>query len=210
MLLSHHDAAVVDGLVAEITRLKEAEVRFVEERRTLAKRVDKLTAELTMVKLLLAEEMAEREKLEFRRGELQPPPVKRGLDRATVKNALTGHRVLMVEDQEINQMVLREILEQVGVQVTAAGNGREALTVMSREEGRFDSVLMDLQMPELDGYEATRLIRKQWPADRLPIIALTAHAGQEDRYHCLQAGMNDHLTKPVNPEQIYECLLKWM
>ena len=132
------------------------------------------------------------------------------LDRVAAKKALTGCRVLMVEDQMINQLILREILEHVGVHVTTANNGREAITVMTCEAGRFDLVLMDLQMPVLDGYEATRILRKEWPADKLPIIAVTAHALQEDRQHCLQVGMNDHLAKPVEQDQLYVCMLKWL
>ena len=131
-------------------------------------------------------------------------------DRVAAKKALTGCRVLMVEDQMINQMVLREILEHVGVHVTTANNGREAITVMTCEAGRFDLVLMDLQMPILDGYEATRILRQEWSADQLPIIAVTAHALQEDRQHCLQVGMNDHLSKPVEQDQLYVCMIKWL
>ncbi len=127
-----------------------------------------------------------------------------------VKNALTGCRVLMVEDQLINQMVLREILERVGVEVTTANNGREALTVMTCHANRFDLVLMDIHMPELDGYEATRILRQEWSADQLPIIAVTTDALKEDRQHCLQVGMNDHLAKPVAQDQLYGCLLKWL
>ena len=73
----------------------------------------------------------------------------------------------------------------------------------------FDLLLMDLQMPEMDGYEATRLIRERWPADRLPIIAMTAHASEEERQRCFGAGMNDHLAKPVTPDQFYSCLITW-
>ncbi len=131
-------------------------------------------------------------------------------DRSQVKKALTGYRVLMVEDQMINQMVLREILEHVGVHVTAANNGREALSVMTCEAGQFDLVLMDLHMPELDGYEATRILREEWSADELPIIAVTADVLQEDKQHCLRVGMNDHLAKPVEQDQLYGCLLKWL
>jgi two-component system, sensor histidine kinase and response regulator len=131
-------------------------------------------------------------------------------DRGAAKRVLTGCRVLMVEDQMINQMVLREILEHVGVHVTTANNGQEAITVMTCEAGRFDLVLMDLQMPVLDGYEATRILREEWSADQLPIIAVTAHALQEDRQHCLQVGMNDHLTKPVEQDQLYVCMIKWL
>ena len=129
--------------------------------------------------------------------------------RAMASTALTGCRVLVVDDQPLNQQVMRELLERVEADVTIAAHGREALTVMAREKGLFDAILMDLQMPEMDGYEATRVLRKEWPAE-LPIIAVTAHAGKEERERCLQVGMNDHLSKPVNPEQLYACILKWV
>ena len=132
------------------------------------------------------------------------------LDRSAVRAALRGCRVLVVEDHPINQQVLREILEQVGVRVAIAADGREAVVVVTKMEGRFDAVLMDLQMPVMDGYAATLLLRKQWPADRLPIIAMTAHARQEERERCLNSGMNDHLTKPVKPERLYACLAQWV
>ena len=131
------------------------------------------------------------------------------LDRSAVRAALGGCQVLVVEDHPINQQVLRELLEQVGVKVTIAADGREAVVVVTRMEGRFDAVLMDLQMPVMDGYEATLRLRKQWP-DRLPIIAMTAHARQEERERCLTSGMNDHLAKPVYPERLYACLMQWV
>jgi two-component system, sensor histidine kinase and response regulator len=132
------------------------------------------------------------------------------VDRDAMKKSLTGCRVLIVEDSMINQLVLRQILEHVGVDVTAANNGREALIVMTCEGNQFDLVLMDLHMPELDGYEATRILRQEWSADQLPIIAVTADALQEDRLHCLQMGMNDHLAKPVDQDLLYVCLLNWL
>ncbi len=124
--------------------------------------------------------------------------------------ALAGGRVLVVDDQPLNRQVLQELLEQVGVSVSVAAHGREALDIMVRTEGGFDLLLMDLQMPEMDGYEATRLIRERWSSGRLPIIAMTAHAGNEERDRSLQAGMNDHLTKPVSPLQLYTCLIGWI
>ena len=146
----------------------------------------------------------------FRRGaapvaEPEPP-----LDRATVIATLTGRRVLVVEDQPINQQVLQELLEQVGVKVTIADDGRDAVVAVTRAENRYDAVLMDLQMPVMDGYEAALLLRRQWPADQLPIIALTAHARREERERCLNVGMNDHLIKPVNPNRLYACLMQWV
>ncbi len=125
-------------------------------------------------------------------------------------NALRGRRVLVVEDQPINQEVIREVLEDVGVVVTLADDGLAAVTAVAGSPAPFDAVFMDIQMPNLDGYQTTRQIRQQWSADRLPIIAMTAHAQEEERERCRAAGMNDHLVKPVNPELLYACLLKWV
>ena len=126
------------------------------------------------------------------------------------RTALRGCRVLVAEDQPINQQVIREVLQQVGVIVTLAADGREALQAVTGEKGRFDAVLMDIQMPNLDGHQATRLIREQLSAERLPIIALTAHAQVEEQERCRAVGMNDLLIKPVTPDRLYSCLLKWV
>ena len=146
----------------------------------------------------------------FHQGTVPTPEPELTLDRGAVTAALTGCRVLVVEDQPVNQQVLRDLLEQVGAIVSIAADGREALTTVTADAGRFDVVLMDLQMPELDGYEATLLLRKQWPVELLPIIALTAHARKEERDRCLNVGMNDHLVKPVNPHRLYACLMRWV
>ena len=146
----------------------------------------------------------------FRRGTAPASEPEATFDRAAVTATLTGCRALVVEDQPLNQQVLRELLEQAGVRVTVAVDGREALSAVTAAEGLFDVVLMDLQMPEMDGYEATLLLRQQWPADRLPIIAMTAHARQEERERCLYAGMNDHLAKPVKPDRLYASLMRWV
>jgi PAS domain S-box-containing protein len=123
---------------------------------------------------------------------------------------LRGCRVLVAEDQCINQQVIREVLEQVGVIVTLVGDGQEAVTAVVAAPAGFDVVLMDLQMPKLDGYQATRLIRSRLSADQLPIIALTADAAEEERTRCRVAGMNDHLVKPWMPDQLYACLMRWV
>ena len=140
----------------------------------------------------------------FRRGEI--PPVVEVVPALGV-SALSGLRVLIVEDQDINRQVLQELLQHAGITVELACDGQEALDLAARME--FDAVLMDLQMPVMDGYEATRQLRLKWPADRLPIIALTAHAGRDERQLCLQVGMNDQLAKPVHPDRLYAALLKW-
>ncbi len=135
--------------------------------------------------------------------EQSPPP----LDPEVVTAALKGRRVLIVEDHPINQQVARELLEQVGMIVSLADNGREATVCMSEPGSRFDLVLMDIQMPVMDGYEATRLIREQWPAGGLPIIAMTAHAGREELERCLLSGMDGHLTKPISDTKLYRTLM---
>ncbi|MDT4289474.1 ATP-binding protein [Methylomonas sp. MO1] len=121
---------------------------------------------------------------------------------------LHGRRVLLVEDNEINRIVAIELLEQAQLQVDIAENGELALDKLRRNE--YDCVLMDVQMPVMDGYQATRLLR-QIPACRdLPIIAMTANVMHGDHQHCLAAGMNDFIGKPILPATLYEALLKWI
>jgi len=114
----------------------------------------------------------------------------------------------LVEDNAINQQVATELLEQGGFVVTVAGNGKEG--VQAVETSAFDLVLMDIQMPEMDGHEATRIIRKKHSSDSLPIIALTAHAMAGEREKCLNSGMNDYLSKPINTEDLFAVLTKWI
>ncbi len=137
--------------------------------------------------------------------EFDPEP-----DPFAAEKELRGCRVLVAEDQPINQLLLRELLEQVGVNVTVVSDGEQAVTAVRDSGGSYDAVLMDLQMPELDGYGATLLIREQFSPQRLPIIALTAHAMKEERERCLAGGMNDHLAKPVNPDKLHACLIRWI
>ena len=123
---------------------------------------------------------------------------------------LLGARVLVAEDNVINQEVVREILEGAGIATTLAGDGREAANLVLYAAVPFDAVLMDLQMPRMDGFEATRLIRASMTGRTLPIIAMTAHALEEERHQCLEAGMNDHLAKPVDPERLLATLARWI
>ena len=123
--------------------------------------------------------------------------------------ALLGAQVLLVEDNEINQQIALELLRGAGVRVTLARNGREAYEMLGGAEGRFDLVLMDIQMPEMDGYEATRRIRSQtWGTD-IPIIAMTAHALVEEREKAMQAGMNDHISKPIDPDAMFATIHRY-
>ena len=145
----------------------------------------------------------------FHRGSIADVPQEPVVSPTDV-TALRGRRVLVVEDQPINQEVIREVLEEVGVVVTLVDDGLAAVTAVAGTAAPFDAVFMDLQMPNLDGYQTTRQIRERWSADQLPIIAMTAHAQEEERDRCRAAGMNDHLVKPVNPERLYACLRKWV
>jgi PAS domain S-box-containing protein len=119
-----------------------------------------------------------------------------------------GARLLVVEDNEINQQVARELLEQARFNVEIANHGQEALDML--ESGRFDCVLMDVQMPIMDGFTATRHIRQDERYQGLPVLAMTANATLKDREKCAQAGMNDHIAKPIVPKILFETLLKWI
>jgi CheY-like chemotaxis protein len=122
--------------------------------------------------------------------------------------ASQGARILLVEDNEINQQFAQELLEGVGFEVIIANNGREAVNAVQAD--KFDAVLMDVQMPVMDGYQATSEIRKHERFRDLPIIAMTAHAMAGDREKSLAAGMNDHITKPINPDHLFSTLFEWI
>jgi len=119
---------------------------------------------------------------------------------------ISGARILLAEDNEINQQIAVELLEGAGATVTIAHNGREAVEILSNgpQPAPFDLVLMDLQMPEMDGYQATAKLRSYGRVGTLPIIAMTAHATIEERQRCLDAGMNDHIAKPIDPATLFE------
>jgi len=123
---------------------------------------------------------------------------------------LNGCRVLVAEDNEINQQILEELLAQHGIEVEFAANGRIAVDRVLADPEHFDAVMMDVQMPEMDGLEATRLIRERVSSAALPIVAMTAHAMDYERVACLDAGMNDHLTKPVDPANLTRTLNRWI
>ena len=124
---------------------------------------------------------------------------------------LSGMRLLLVEDNEINQQVATELLEGVGASVTVAGDGKVALDVLfgGPVPEPFDVVLMDLQMPVMDGFQATAAIRTDPRIASLPIVAMTAHATLEEKQRCIAAGMNDHVAKPIDPELLYQTLSRF-
>lgn len=123
-----------------------------------------------------------------------------------------GHRVVVAEDNYFNQVVIREMLHEANVDVTIVDDGRSVVDelVERGERGRVSLVLMDLQLPVLDGIEATRLLRANPAFASLPIVAMTAHAMSEDRSRCLEAGMNDYIAKPIDPDELYRLLGKWL
>lgn len=121
---------------------------------------------------------------------------------------LKGCTILVVEDNELNQQVAQALLEYNGAVVSIASNGQDALDKLSKEN--FDCVLMDVQMPVLDGLEATKMIRANPEWSKISIIALTANADQDYRDSCRSAGMNDFLVKPIDPEQLVSIISKWL
>jgi len=123
----------------------------------------------------------------------------------------SGIRVLLVEDNEVNQQVATELLESEGAKVAVASNGAEAVRVLTEgdQPPPFDVVFMDLQMPEMDGFTATKLVRGQPHLQKLPIIAMTAHVMADEVQRCLEAGMNDHVAKPIDPEAFFATLARW-
>jgi CheY-like chemotaxis protein len=143
--------------------------------------------------------------------------------RETSQPSIDGHiirsiRILLAEDNPVNQKLGKIVLQRAGYEVEIANNGREAVNKHRENQGRFDVILMDIQMPEMDGYTATQEIRRleseqlQVSAKkaRVPIVAMTANAMQGDRENCLNAGMDDYIAKPIKRETILEVLKKWV
>jgi len=122
--------------------------------------------------------------------------------------SLTGLRVLVAEDNFVNQQIASELLEGEGAIVALADHGQQALDMLGAVDAAFDVVLMDMQMPVMDGLTATRTIRERWSATALPIVAMTANAMDSDREACLAAGMNDHVGKPFNMAHLVRVLLR--
>ena len=122
-----------------------------------------------------------------------------------------GVHVLLVEDNDVNQQIASELLESVGVQVSIAVNGKEALDKLAAAPDPlpWSLVFMDIQMPVMDGHQATQEIRRQPRFATLPIVAMTAHAMAEERDHCIADGMNDHIGKPIDPESLYRAVARW-
>ena len=131
-----------------------------------------------------------------------------GEDEPPLLDVIRGASILLVEDNLFSQQVGCELLEDAGAIVRVANNGREALDLLAQQS--YDCVLMDVQMPEMDGFEATRRIRADPLLAGLLVIAMTANAGSEDRARCLEAGMDEFLTKPIAPKLLFQLLAKWL
>ncbi|VAX09525.1 diguanylate cyclase/phosphodiesterase (GGDEF & EAL domains) with PAS/PAC sensor(s) [hydrothermal vent metagenome] len=148
----------------------------------------------------LSEDMEITRQIQDTRGHL-------GLDIAA---DIRGARILLVEDNEMNQQVAYELLEMAQLVVTIANNGQEAVDLVRAANPPFDCILMDVQMPVVDGYEATRMIRLDEQFRDLPIIAMTANVMTSDRKKAQEAGMNDHVAKPIDPKDMYATIARWV
>ncbi|CAO3431228.1 ATP-binding protein [Azospirillum argentinense] len=133
-----------------------------------------------------------------------------GLAGLRVDEPLRGLRVLVADDNAVNRLVARELLEDAGLAVTAVGSGGEAVRLALEPGAGYAALLTDVQMPDMDGFAVARAIRRQCGPDRLPIIAMTAHALEEERRRCLDAGMDDHIAKPVEPHRLVAVLNRWL
>ena len=135
-------------------------------------------------------------------------PVLKRPQKRTTATVRRGAKVLVVDDNNINRRIMVELLDALGIRADVASDGAEALVAVDNKS--FDLVLMDLQMPNMDGYEATARLRERFDAQQLPIIAMTAHGREEDKVKCLSAGMNAHLPKPIDPAELASVLGHWL
>ncbi|MDR1080373.1 MAG: response regulator, partial [Deltaproteobacteria bacterium] len=123
---------------------------------------------------------------------------------------LKGRSLLLVEDNEVNQLVASRILRKAGFKVAIANNGREGVDMFRKGDGGYDLILMDIQMPEMDGFEATQTIRGIPGGNEVPIVAMTAHAMTGDRELSIRSGMNDHVNKPIDVQELFKTLARWL
>jgi two-component system, sensor histidine kinase and response regulator len=125
------------------------------------------------------------------------------------RTPLAGLRLLVVEDNEINQILARDLLEAEGASVTIASDGYQAVRLAGEDDKQFDVILMDVQMPGMDGHATTRVLRAQAKTKHTPIIAMTAHAFEAERKQCLESGMSAHVAKPISPPELVQAILTW-
>jgi CheY-like chemotaxis protein len=142
-------------------------------------------------------------------GVLPIAPATQVVDAETeLRSHYSGSRILLVEDNAINREVAQELLSGVGLAVDTAENGQQAVTMV--DTTAYDLVLMDVQMPEMDGLEATRVIRAMAGKADLPVLAMTANIFEEDHRTCLEVGMNDFIAKPFDLENFFSTIIKWL
>jgi CheY-like chemotaxis protein len=139
-------------------------------------------------------------------GEMAPPTERQSARQQLDSTMAQRHplRILVAEDNVVNQKVILRLLERMGYRADVAANGREVLESLSRQP--YDVVLMDVQMPEMDGLEATRIVRQRWPNLDIYIIAMTAHALDQDREQCIAAGMDNYVSKPIQVAELVDAL----
>jgi two-component system sensor histidine kinase/response regulator len=195
--LSHTPAVIMVTAYGREEALNEAENRRVALKTVLTKPVTQSTL-LEAIGEVLGKGIV---------GETRA--VERADNTAEAMAKLKGARVLLVEDNEMNQELAGELLRQAGIEVTLADNGQRALDIL-QDTSDFDGVLMDCQMPVMDGYTATRELRKDSRYQKLPIIAMTANAMVGDKEKVLEAGMNDHIAKPLNVNEMFNTIAKWI
>ena len=173
--------------------------------------LDRLAETVIIKDVRSPERLLDETALFLHRVEAELPEPKRKILRRLVHDdpALAGKKVLVVDDDVRNIFAIAAVLEQHSMEVLYAENGRQGLERLA-EDGRVDALLMDIMMPEMDGYEAIRRIREQPEHQNLPIIALTAKAMRGDREKCIEAGASDYVTKPVEPEQLVSLLRVWL
>jgi CheY-like chemotaxis protein/two-component sensor histidine kinase len=133
-------------------------------------------------------------------------------EKTDINGIFEGHRILIAEDVDINREIVNAILEPTSVEISFAENGTQAVSMFGESPADYDLVFMDIQMPEMDGYEATRRIRESGLTNALtiPIIAMTANVFREDINNCLEAGMNEHIGKPLDIEEVFRILRKYL
>jgi CheY-like chemotaxis protein len=195
--LLRHPAPVI--LMVTAYSLDEATKRLAEQQVTVGALLNKPVTPSTLLDACTAV-----------LGEVAPPPARPSSQTAEFgwPSGLEGARILLVEDNKINAELAVELLTAAGVRVSVARNGKEALDSLAG--GDFDAVLMDCQMPVMDGYTATRALRQEKSLQDLPVIAMTANAMIGDREAALAAGMNDHITKPIVIDEMFATLARWL